>query len=37
MPASGLLNIGYAIGNDSWENSNAVKDRYLFIYYGITF
>jgi hypothetical protein len=37
MPGSGLLNIGYSIGNDSWENSNATKNRYLFIYYGVTF
>jgi hypothetical protein len=37
LPRSGLLNIGYAIGNDSWENDNATKNRYLFIYYGMTF
>jgi len=37
LPGSGLLNIGYAIGNDSWADSNATKNRYLFIYYGITF
>jgi hypothetical protein len=37
LPHSGLLNIGYSIGNDSWENDNATKNRYLFIYYGITF
>jgi hypothetical protein len=34
---SGLLNIGYSIGNDSWEDSNATKNRYLFVYYGVTF
>ena len=37
LPASGLLNIGYALGNDSWQNSNATKNRYFFAYYGITF
>jgi hypothetical protein len=37
VPGNGLLNAGYSIGNDSWENSNATKNRYLFIYYGITF
>jgi hypothetical protein len=37
VPGSGLLNIGYSIGNDSWENSNATKNRYLFVYYGVTF
>jgi len=37
LPANGLLNAGYSIGNDSWENSNATKNRYLFIYYGVTF
>ncbi len=37
LPHSGLLNIGYSIGNDSWANSNATKNRYLFVYYGITF
>jgi hypothetical protein len=36
LPGNGLLNVGYSIGNDSWENSNATKNRYLFIYYGIT-
>jgi hypothetical protein len=37
LPASGLLNVGYSIGNDSWENSNATKNRFFFAYYGITF
>ena len=37
LPHNGLLNAGYSIGNDSWENSNATKNRYAFIYYGITF
>jgi hypothetical protein len=37
LPANGLLNVGYSIGNDSWENSNATKNRFFFIYYGVTF
>ena len=37
LPHSGLLNIGYSIGNDSWENSNATRNRYVFVYYGVTF
>jgi hypothetical protein len=37
LPRSGLLNVGYSIGNDSWENDNATKNRFLFIYYGVTF
>jgi hypothetical protein len=37
LPKSGLLNAGYSIGNDSWEKDNATKNRYVFIYYGITF
>jgi hypothetical protein len=37
LPKNGLLNVGYSIGNDSWDNSNATKNRYFFIYYGITF
>ena len=37
LPHSGLLNIGYSFGNDSWENSNATKNRYFFAYYGVTF
>jgi hypothetical protein len=32
-----IFNIGYSLGNDSWQNSNASKNRYLFMYYGITF
>jgi len=34
---SGLLNAGYSIGNDSWENENAARNRYVFVYYGVTF
>jgi len=37
LPGSGLLNAGYSIGNDSWENDNATKNRYFFVYYGVTF
>ncbi len=37
LPHSGLLNIGYSIGNDSWANSDATKNRYVFFYYGVTF
>ena len=37
LPGSGLLNIGYSFGNDSFQNSNATKNRYFFAYYGVTF
>lgn len=37
LPKSGLLNAGYSIGNDSWANANATKNRYIFLYYGVTF
>ena len=37
LPHNGLLNAGYSIGNDSWADSNATKNRYFFFYYGITF
>ena len=37
LPHSGLLNAGYSIGNDSWANSNATKNRFVFLYYGVTF
>jgi hypothetical protein len=37
LPKNGLLNVGYMIGNDSWENSNAIRNRYLMVYYGVTF
>ena len=37
LPGSGLFNAGYSIGNDSWKDSNATKNRYVFIYYGVTF
>jgi hypothetical protein len=37
LPHNGLLNAGYSIGNDSWADSNATKNRYWFFYYGVTF
>lgn len=37
LPKNALLNAGYSFGNDSWENSNATKNRYVFLYYGICF
>ena len=38
LPHSGLLNIGYALGNDSYDSANSdYKNRAFFIYYGITF
>jgi hypothetical protein len=32
-----VINAGYSFGNDSWARSNATKNRYVFLYYGITF
>jgi hypothetical protein len=37
LPGNGLFNAGYSIGNDSWKNSNATRNRYVFLYYGVTF
>ena len=37
LPHSGLLNIGYSIGNDVKDETANYKDRYLFVYYGVTF
>ena len=37
LPGNGLFNAGYSFGNDSWENSNATKNRYVFLYYEVTF
>lgn len=37
LPKNGLLNAGYSIGNDSYANSNETRNRYLFVYYGVTF
>jgi hypothetical protein len=36
LPRNGLLNIGYSIGNDSYADPGN-NNRYLFVYYGITF
>ena len=36
LPANGLLNIGYSIGNDSYK-SPSNNNRALFVYYGVTF
>jgi hypothetical protein len=36
LPRNGLLNIGYSIGNDSYKDPSN-NNRYLFMYYGITF
>jgi len=36
-PGNGLINVGYSLGNNSYENSNAARNRYLFVYYGVTF
>ncbi len=32
-----LLNIGYSLGNDSSRRSQDIRNRALFVYYGITF
>jgi len=39
LPHSGLLNIGYSIGNNAWNDDpgNDSHNKALFIYYGITF
>ena len=37
LPHSGLLNIGYSIGNDVGDETPSYKNRFLFIYYGVTF
>jgi len=37
LPKNGLLNAGYSIGNDSYAYSNQTRNRYLFLYYGVTF
>jgi hypothetical protein len=36
LPRNGLLNIGYSLGNDSFEDPGN-HNRALFVYYGITF
>jgi hypothetical protein len=37
LPHNGLFNAGYSFGNDSWADDNATKNRYVFVYYGVTF
>jgi hypothetical protein len=37
LPHSSLLNVGYSIGNETFDNSNVNKNRLFFIYYGVTF
>jgi hypothetical protein len=34
LPSNGLLNIGYSFGNDSYSGND---NRFLFVYYGVTF
>jgi hypothetical protein len=36
LPANGVFNLGYSIGNDSYHG-NRTHNRLLFVYYGITF
>ena len=36
LPANGLLNIGYSLGNDSYATPHN-NNRFLFVYYGVTF
>jgi hypothetical protein len=36
LPHNGLLNIGYSLGNDSYEDPSN-NNRALFVYYGVTF
>jgi hypothetical protein len=36
LPGSGLLNVGYSIGNDSYK-APSNNNRYFFIYYGVSF
>lgn len=37
LPHSGLFNIGYSFGNDSYDDNENPDNRALFMYYGITF
>ena len=39
LPRNGLLNIGYSIGNNSYNDDpgNDTHNKALFVYYGITF
>jgi hypothetical protein len=36
LPRNGLLNIGYSLGNDSYDDPSN-NNRALFVYYGVTF
>jgi hypothetical protein len=36
LPRNGLLNIGYSLGNDSYDDPSN-DNRAFFIYYGLTF
>lgn len=36
LPRNGLLNAGYSLGNDSYDDPGN-NNRYFFVYYGITF
>src|SRR5262245_17987937 len=36
LPYNSVFNAGYGFGNDSWEHSNATRNRYVFLYYGVT-
>jgi hypothetical protein len=36
LPHNGLLNAGYSMGNDSLEEWS-IKDKFVFVYYGVTF
>jgi len=40
LPRNTLLNVGYSIGNNSYNNDvpgNDTHNKALFVYYGITF
>jgi hypothetical protein len=39
LPHNGLLNIGYSIGNNAYNDDpgNDTHNKALFVYYGITF
>jgi hypothetical protein len=34
LPANGIFNAGYSLGNDSYSGNH---NRFLFVYYGVTF
>ena len=37
LPGNGVFGVGYSMGNDSWSNHNSVRNRYLYVFYGVTF